>query len=106
MKREFDELASEMTNLFLNLLRAELLRRDNLHSVPQSGGLPTTTWVPGEVVVDAYEVPVASEADPGEYIVVVGMYDARTGQRLVVTDANGVRLSDDRIILDGILLSR
>ena len=75
-------------------------------STPQSGGLPTTTWVPGEVIVDVYEVPVVSEAGPGSYTVEVGMYDGHTGQRLVVRDSDGDRVPGDRVLLGDLRLSK
>jgi hypothetical protein len=75
-------------------------------SIPQTGGLPTTVWVSGEVITDAYEVPIAPETGPGSYTLAVGMYDARTGQRLAATGTEGDKLSDDRILLDDIRLSK
>jgi len=74
-------------------------QRDGL---PHDGRLPTDLWVPGEVVVDSYEVPVALEAGPGGYTLEIGMYDALTGQRLPVVGPGGERLSGDRILLGGV----
>jgi hypothetical protein len=75
-------------------------------SIPQGGGLPTTTWVAEEVVVDAYNVPVALDASPGSYTLSVGMYDGRTGERLAATGRDGHRLPDDRVLLGDIGLSK
>ena len=92
--------------VFVHVLDSEDDMVGQWDSIPQSGELPTTTWVPGEVVVDSYEVPVAPEVDPGSYTLEVGMYDARTGQRFVVTDTNGDRLPGDRILLGNVRLSK
>ncbi len=45
---------------------------------------PTTVWLPGEYVADRYDIPLAAEAPFDDYLIEVGMYDARTGQRLPV----------------------
>ncbi|MGQ9628250.1 MAG: glycosyltransferase family 39 protein [Anaerolineae bacterium] len=58
-------------------------------SIPGDGQLPTTGWVPGEVIVDRYEIEVSPDAPPGEYVLEVGMYDERTGERLAVAGGQG-----------------
>lgn len=45
---------------------------------------PTNTWLPGEIVVDTYRIVIDADAPPGTYTLIVGMYDAATGTRLVV----------------------
>jgi len=92
--------------VFLHIVDSEGNIVGQWDSIPQGGGLPTTVWVSGEVMMDIYEVPVISEADPASYTVAVGMYDARTGQRLAATGAEGVRLPDDRILLGSVRLSK
>ena len=37
MTKEFDQMMAEMPHLFLNLRKAELLSRDDLHGIPQRG---------------------------------------------------------------------
>jgi hypothetical protein len=75
-------------------------------STPQRGELPTTTWVPGEIVVDAYQIPIATDASAGNLAVRVGMYDAQSGQRLLVTDSDGNRLMGDQIELGALRIGR
>jgi len=91
--------------VFVHILDSEGHMVGQWDSIPQSGQLPTTTWVPGEVLVDSYEIPVAPEAGPGSCTIEVGMYDARTGQRLVATDSHGDRLPGDHILLGDLYLS-
>jgi hypothetical protein len=45
---------------------------------------PTNAWLPGEIVADTYRIVVDADAPPGTYTLIVGMYDAATGARLVV----------------------
>jgi hypothetical protein len=60
---------------------------------PQDGKAPTPGWVVGEVVDDEYLITLPSGVPGGEYPIEVGVYDARSGERLKL--ANG----DNRLIL-------
>jgi hypothetical protein len=46
---------------------------------PVSGAYPTSAWRPGEVVADAYEIPLPSGLPPGEYRPLVVVYEPATG---------------------------
>jgi 4-amino-4-deoxy-L-arabinose transferase-like glycosyltransferase len=67
--------------------------------LPAGGALPTTLWVPQEIIVDQYEIPVSADAPSGEYLVEVGMYEAASGQRLGIRDEGG-EAHGDHILLD------
>jgi 4-amino-4-deoxy-L-arabinose transferase-like glycosyltransferase len=67
--------------------------------IPDGGRNPTNEWVPGEIIVDRYEMPVSADSELGQYGLRVGMYDATTGERLPVRDAVGNLLSGDYIPL-------
>ncbi len=56
-----------------------------LDASPLGGTAPTSTWSPGEVLIDPYRFAVATEAPPGEYRLIVGMYRLETGERLALT---------------------
>lgn len=65
----------------------QLLNRDNqvvaqVDRQPLNGAAPTTTWLPGEYLTDAYTLPLDLPA--GEYRLIAGVYNAATGQRLPV----------------------
>jgi 4-amino-4-deoxy-L-arabinose transferase-like glycosyltransferase len=53
-------------------------------SPPGNGAFPTSSWLPGEVVVDSHLVPIEPNADPGRSKVGVGLYFPATGERLPV----------------------
>jgi len=55
---------------------------------------PTTGWVETEVVVDPITVPLAADAPPGSYHLVVGLYLAPDGPRLPLRDLSGAAGSD------------
>jgi hypothetical protein len=67
-------------------------------SIPGNGTLPTTSWVAGEIITDKYEIAVHSDAQPGQYVLEIGLYDADTGQRLSVVNQEGQHL-DDKVLL-------
>jgi len=50
-------------------------------SPPDAGQTPTTLWTFGEFVEDLHQVPTADLA-PGQYRLVIAMYDPVSGQRL------------------------
>jgi hypothetical protein len=72
--------------------------------IPLGGARPTTSWVPGEVIVDRYEIPLSVGAPVGDYTLAVGLYDLQTMKRLPAMDARDRRLPDDRILIDGLSL--
>ena len=65
---------------------------------PQDGAAPTATWVPGQVVIDAYQLTLPSELAPGTYAVAVSVYSTLTGSQ-PLRDAGGWQLPGDRAIL-------
>jgi hypothetical protein len=85
--------------VFVHLLDAQNRtwgQRDNL---PVKGTHPTTSWLPGEVVIDEYEIVVNATAPAGEYQIEVGMYDLATMFRLPAYDEQGAPLPSDCILL-------
>ncbi|NOZ05263.1 MAG: hypothetical protein GXP41_02770 [Chloroflexi bacterium] len=63
---------------------------------PAGGIAPTTTWVAGEVLSDTYAIPLDSSAPPGNYRLLVGMYDEAGGQRLPAS-LSGERAPNDAL---------
>ena len=71
-----------------------IAQKDN---APVGGTYPTNAWQPDGLIVDAYDLQV--DAAPGTYALLVGMYDPATLARVPALDANGVRLTNDRVLL-------
>ena len=86
--------------VFVHLLDAQNRTWGQMDNLPVGGTHPTTSWLPGEVVRDEYEIVVDATAPAGEYQIEVGMYDLGTMLRLPALDEQGNSLSDDRILLD------
>ena len=92
--------------VFTHLLDRESRIRGQKDSVPAAGSLPTTLWVPEEIIVDRYEIAVDADAPPGEYVVEIGMYQAGTSQRLAIQDDTGFALGDHLLLDTRITVTR
>ncbi len=57
-------------------------------SPPLGGRLPTTFWLPGDVINDEYVLSLPSGLAPGQYEVEVGLYDPHSGARLPVAEGD------------------
>jgi len=56
---------------------------------PLMGDYPTRLWAPGEIITDPHPVVLPLDLPPGQYRLVVGMYDLETLARLVRLDGAG-----------------
>jgi hypothetical protein len=95
-------LLAEPYKVFIHLLDRHgqiVAQRD---SEPGGGSQPTTSWRPGELITDNYGVLIPFGTPPGPVQVVVGLYNARTGQRLI--PPNGP--SDGRVPVATVELAR
>jgi 4-amino-4-deoxy-L-arabinose transferase-like glycosyltransferase len=72
-------------------------------STPVYGTNPTSQWQPNELVIDGYDLKV--NGVPGKYTLIIGMYDS-TVTRAPAFDANGNRLSNDRVLLTSITITQ
>jgi hypothetical protein len=66
---------------------------------PQAGRYPTSAWSIQYKVVDRYELMLKDGAPPGDYRLLVGMYNLATGQRLAAVAADGAPFPDNAIPL-------
>ncbi len=82
--------------IFVHLLDANGGRPTQRDAPPWQGRFPTTTWRPGTLVVDANDVYLPPGIAPGEYRVVVGMYDPATGARPPVS-VDGTPVADGMV---------
>jgi len=63
-------------------------------TMPADGDSPTSHWQPGQFVEDFHSLTLPEDMPPGEYHILVGMYDFQTGARLPVTTPEGEELPD------------
>jgi hypothetical protein len=59
----------------------------------------TSSWDVGELVRDRHRLELPHDLEPCEYVIRIGVYYWKTGERLPVWDESGRRMTDDAIIL-------
>jgi hypothetical protein len=84
--------------VFTQLLGPDWQLYGQVDRQPVYGQWPTSQWLPGQEFVDKFIIPVRDVAPNGEYVVLVGLYDLNTGQRIPVT-GDGERVPDDALAL-------
>lgn len=68
---------------------------------PQQGFYATPFWQPGETVVDLHPIALPANLPPGQYDILVGLYQANNGARLQILDEAGL-FQSDAVRLSGI----
>ena len=85
--------------VFVHFLGPDGRLHGQVDRFPAGGSAPTTSWAPGQVIVDELVLPVDADAPPGAYQIAVGMYDAASGDHLPVSSSSGRTLGEDQFIL-------
>jgi uncharacterized membrane protein len=63
-------------------------------SEPDFGGYPTSSWLPGQLIPDRHPIQLPLGLEPGTYELVIGFYDASTGNRVLLNGGeDAVKLS-------------
>ena len=76
--------------VFVHVLNADGVRVTQHDAPPGDRSFPTSTWLPGDVILDLHPL----ELPAGEYRLLIGVYHQPTGQRLAASDATGRPLGD------------
>jgi hypothetical protein len=84
--------------IFSQLLGPDFQLHGQVDRQPLSGSWPTSRWQPGQKFMDKFVIPVDGAAPPGDYTLLIGMYDLETGQRAAAAQ-NGQLLPDNAIRL-------
>ena len=85
--------------IFVHLLDTEGQLLAQSDGVPADWTYPTTRWQPGETIRDEHLLEIPPAAARGDYRLIVGLYDAATGERPIVRDAGGNEIADRRVTL-------
>jgi hypothetical protein len=72
--------------VFAHLTDADGVLRTQNDSMPAANTLPTSCWLPDEVVADRRPIEIPADAPPGTYTAEVGLYYLPTLTRLPITD--------------------
>ena len=89
--------------VFLHLANANEGIVAQADGIPAHETRPTTSWRPGEVIVDERVVPIPFEVAPGSYRLWVGLYDLDTMLRLPAM-VDGEQMPNDRVLLQDLLV--
>lgn len=74
--------------VFTHLLDAEGNLRGQKDSQPADGFYPTSRWHPDEILRDPYVIPISTGSPSANYTILVGVYQADSGQRLPATGSS------------------
>jgi len=91
------ELVTEDMSVFVHLLDSAGGLAWQEDGAAAHGTRPTWSWAHGEVVADPHTMALPEHLPEGDYLLTVGLYDWRTGERLPVVGADGARLPQDRL---------
>ena len=72
-------------HVFVHLLNAQGEKVAQRDGQPVLWQRPTSTWRPGEEILDRYGLLLAPDLPPGPYTLSVGLYDPATGARLPIS---------------------
>ena len=75
--------------VFVQAVDDQGVKAGQLDRLPCGGGCPTTSWRPGDLVGEWYQLPISADAPPGRYRLIAGLYDLATGERLPVQGLSG-----------------
>jgi 4-amino-4-deoxy-L-arabinose transferase-like glycosyltransferase len=91
---ETSQSVGQNYKVFVHLLDGDGQLVSQRDSEPQNGLRPTATWQPGETVSDRVGLWLPASLSPGQYQLLMGMYDPETLERLPVYDASGQEAGD------------
>jgi len=66
---------------------------------PCNGRYPTTAWAAGEKLQDAHPLVLPPNLEPGEYHLLVGLYDAESMARLGLVDGTDLVRLESTIVV-------
>jgi hypothetical protein len=101
--RGAEPMAASYTG-FVHLLDSGRHVVSQMDTVPDRGMLPTTAWLPGEIVQDAYDLPLKPDLPPGTYQIEVGFYRPDTGLRLKAISSD-VPAIDDGLLVGSLVVT-
>ncbi len=80
-----DQASTASYTVFAQLISSDGRVLAQSDSLPANGARPTTGWRTGEYIVDDHTVTFHADASAGTAKLIVGLYDAATGQRVPIT---------------------
>ena len=84
--RAGEEPVTDILTVFVQLVDPQGRVIAQSDALPAGGMRPTTGWRAGEVVVDEHTLAWNGLAAPGDAVLIAGLYDAVTGNRVPLAD--------------------
>ena len=94
-----EEIISDDWTVFMHLLDSDEKIVAQADGPPVQGDWPTSVWEPGHLVSDPRILAGSSDLSPGDYRVIVGLYDSATGIRAAAYSADGTAWADRAVPL-------
>jgi hypothetical protein len=88
--------------VFVHLVADGDVRAAQHDSEPAGGASPTSTWAPGQVIMDEHPLTISADAPLGAYRLVVGLYAGDSGRRLRLLQDSGTSVQANSVILNGV----
>jgi hypothetical protein len=67
--------------VFVHVLTPDDEKAAQQDTRPCDGQCPTDSWLPGEIIIDRYQLTLAADAPPGPYHLAMGLYLLESGER-------------------------
>ena len=100
-----DNLVATDLTVFVHMLNADGEIVSQADGRPLNGDWPTSAWEPGNPVHDPRRLAYSSALPPGEYNILVGLYDPATGLRAPAHGPDGSEWADWAVPLMTVLVS-
>lgn len=75
--------------VFVHLLAANGVLAAQHDGLPMASYAPTRSWLPGDVIQDQRSLSLPDTLPPGEYRLMVGLYNPLTGERVPLASGSG-----------------
>jgi len=80
---------TQQYTLFNQVIGAQDKMLGQLDTAPSCEAGPTNEWETDALISGYYQIPIFTDAMPGEYPLIVGLYQSENGERLPITTAAG-----------------
>jgi hypothetical protein len=94
---QVDRQPEEIFSTFVHLVRPDGQIVEQGDQWP--GGLPSSTWAAGLVIIDEYTIQLPEDAPPGTYQIKLGLYTPANGVRLPIIEDGQTLLPGDQFVL-------
>ncbi len=96
------EQIDEDYTIFVHLLNADGQLIASHDNQPDNGRFPTSLWLPGVKIPDRHTIQLPDNLPAGVYELRAGLYQAETGERLIISSSVDQRQEASSLLLSGL----